>query len=514
MTYTLHRYFSDAGVKDPAPWSKGIPVNLPPAWDDPEQKPSVPRPDQIVALNQAIKKAVYGLYNEPGTGKTVVAQALSIYWAHLSEQSVVVMPPILLGQYFESLYDTFPGLEDHISAHIFCQGPADRDRLKAAWGDDNQPDILLVSYEMYRIEYDYLKSRNVKVFDEAQNLKNEKSKAFGMVEDWIKSNNREVSCLLMTGTPAHTDLRDTYALTRLTNPGAYASRKHFESRHCIYETVRLKEAKRTNTGKKVDSMTMLVGFKNVENLSRNVYANAMRVTKDKTSNLEKPVVSILPVRLSEQHLRLYKKLKKERILEVDDKLITAVQEQALRQKLLQIVTCPELFLDEHLKLDNQIMEAAQTLIDGMDINDSKVILFVNFKETAKFVAKRFAKYNPAILNGDTNNPTKEKEKFLNDPTCRMLVANVKSAGVGLNLQGVCHTAIFLEPTGVPGDFKQAVERLWRNGQKCIVNCYLIKALATIAPRAIQNMLGREELIKRVNRDSFSLLDDLMRDEAA
>jgi SNF2 family DNA or RNA helicase len=513
MTYTLHNYLSEAGVSGTPDWCKSIPVELPPAFDDPEQKPSKPRADQVVALHRAIKLPVFGLYNEPGTGKTVVAQALCAYWTTQKEQSVVVMPPILLYQFYESLYETFKGLEDHVSAHIFCQSPKDRERLKEAWGDDNQPDIILVSYEMYMIEYEYLKTRNVKIFDEAQNLKNETSKSWRCVNQWIEENKREVCCLLMTGTPAHTDLRDTYALTMLTNPGAYINRKHFERRHCMYENNPVSAEQRRLNGTKARTIRVLIGFKNVENLSKNTYVNAMRVTKDKVSNLQKPVVSILPVKLHPAHHALYKKLSKERILEIGDVLMSALQEQALRQKLLQLVTCPELFLAEGAKVDNQIFSAVETIIDSINITKTKIILFVNFRETVDFVAKRFEQYNPAILNGAVTNKEAQKNKFLNDPTCRMLVANVKSAGVGLNLQGVCHTAAFLEPTGVPGDFKQAVERLWRNGQQFEVNIYIIKALATISPRAISSMLNREELIKKVNRDSFSLLDELMRDAA-
>lgn len=512
-TYTLHTFLREAGIAAPAEWMKSVPVELPPDIDDPTQTPSKPRPDQVVALNRAIKHPVYGLYNEPGTGKTVVAQASCCHWASVGEQSVIVMPPILLWQFDESLRETFIGIEKHVSLHVLCEDPKKRKALKELWAAAKEPDLILVSYEMYLREYEFLKKRNVKVFDEAQNLKNEGSKTYRAVEDWVNANKREVSCLLMTGTPAHTDLRDVYSLTRLTNPRAYASRKHFESRHCNYENVMLKTPIRTKSGKEVRSQRVLTGFRNVENMSRNVYEFAMRVTKDKVSNLDKPTVSILPIKLSDSHHSLYKKLSKERLLEVDGELITAIQAQSLRQKLLQIVTCPELFLDAGTPLDNQVLEAAQTIIDGMDINETKIILFMNFKQTVKFVANRFSQYNPAILNGDVTDKKAQKNKFLKDPTCRMLVANVESAGVGLNLQGVCHTAVFLEPTGVPGDFKQAVERVWRNGQRWKVNIHLIKALRTIAPRAIDNMLGRESLIKRVNKDSYSLLDELIRDAA-
>ena len=139
------------------------------------------------------------------------------------------------------------------------------------------------------------------------------------------------------------------------------------------------------------------------------------------------------------------------------------------------------------------------------LEETKVILFANYKESVKQLAKRYEKYNPAILNGDVSNPEAQKNKFLKDPTCRMLVANPESAGVGLNLQSVCYNAIFVEPTGIPGDFKQALERIFRTGQKFQVNCWILKAMETISPNAIKNMYLREGAIRAMNRDKESLL---------
>lgn len=507
--YLLADMFKSAGIRNINKAAEFIEVRLPPDYDDPEQKPNKPRADQIAVLNLALKGNRFGNYSEPGVGKTVVAQAFGLYWVFEGERCLVVMPPILLGQFKESLAETFVGSEKFASLHILNDSPAKRAKLMAEWRANNTwPSFMCVSYEMFLKLHKELKGiYNVLIPDEAQNIKNYDSNTFHAVRE-VLGNWDDTILHLMTGTPAHRDLQDCYALIKLTNPDAYSSFREFQNRHCVYKRFELKVGKqiKTKSGmKEVKHFTKLTGFKDIGSIHAALYKNGVRITKDKVSKLEKPVISIKSVELSADHKKLYDKLSKERILEIGDRLISAVEDQSLRQKLLQIVTFPELFVDEGVKIHNNILEMADTLIDGIDTNETKVIVFANFKESVRVLAKRYEKFNPAILNGDVSNKEAQKQKFLNDPTCRMLVANPESAGVGLNLQGVCHNVIFVEPTGVPGDFKQAMERVYRTGQFKRVNVWIIKALKTLSPRAIESMLAREGAIHAVNRDRQSFL---------
>lgn len=507
--YLLSDMFKAAGVKNINPSAFHIRVELPPDYDDPEQKPRTPRPDQIAVLNMALKVNRFGNYSEPGVGKTVVAQAFSLYWVFEGEKILVIMPPILLEQFAESLRETFVNSEKFLRVHQLNDTKAKREKLFAEWkSNDSWPEILLVSYELFMKLHEQFKGvYNVLVPDEAQNLKNCESKVFESVYSLL-GGWEDTRLHLMTGTPAHRDLLDTYALIKLTNPSAFSSLREFKSRHCVYKTFDLKEAKKikTKTGKTIDkkSFTKLMGFKNIGEINSALYKNGVRITKDKVSALQKPVISIVPVTLSPEHKALYKRLADERILEIGDRLISAVEDQSLRQKLLQIVTFPELFVEEGVNIRNNVLELVDELVDSVGIKTTKVIVFANFKQSVKFLADRYKEFNPAILNGDISNKEAQKQKFLKDPTCRMLVANVESAGVGLNLQGVCHNIIFCEPTGVPGDMRQGMDRVNRTGQMNRVNIWIVKALGTISPKSIENMLAREGAIQAVNRDRESM----------
>jgi len=87
-----------------------------------------------------------------------------------------------------------------------------------------------------------------------------------------------------------------------------------------------------------------------------------------------------------------------------------------------------------------------------------------------------------VLTGTTSSAQREriKEDFINDKSVRVIVANIQSAGVGIDgLQKVCSNCCFVEFTAAPTDHWQAEDRLHRGGQEVPVNVYYL-----VAPRTI------------------------------
>jgi len=87
-----------------------------------------------------------------------------------------------------------------------------------------------------------------------------------------------------------------------------------------------------------------------------------------------------------------------------------------------------------------------------------------------------------VLTGETSGAQRDKikESFINDPNIRVIVANIQSAGVGIDgLQKACSNCVFVEFTAAPTDHWQAEDRLHRGGQEVPVNVYYL-----VAPRTI------------------------------
>ena len=511
---TLQHYLVRAGVRENLPFAKAIIMN-------PEK---TPMKHQVTGLNQVLAYDRYGIYDEPGCGKTIIMQAATLYMAGYGNKIVIIMPPVLLEQFEESMDEVFWGWRDQVSYHTLTEGPDKRAKLIAGWRADGWPDIMAMSYQQFaklpkpkkkkdketgkmvivgppnpddnishllkEAGYNYL------IADEAHMLKHPGSNAH-KAADYLIGPVGEGGLMLVTGTPIHNELTDAFGIIKLVTPGKYASMRSFERLHCIYRHGD-------------DGWDVLVGYKNRETLSAHLYARARRVTKDKVLNLKKPQVIEVPINLDPAHLALYRKLIRERFLEMDDVLINAMTQQSLRQKSLQIITTPEHFTTSKLK--NELVSGVDTLIDGIGLGSKeKVVVFANFQRSIESLYEHFKDqgYNPAIVYGGPGKNSAQVKKFLTDDSCLVMVANPKSGGAGLNLQSVCRYVIFAEPTSVPGEFKQASDRVHRPGQDRVVTIYILKALRTIAPKLTKNMLSKEGETKNIMRDKKSMLDELL-----
>lgn len=73
-----------------------------------------------------------------------------------------------------------------------------------------------------------------------------------------------------------------------------------------------------------------------------------------------------------------------------------------------------------------------------------------------------------LIFGDTTQAqrAKIKERFLDDPSCKILIGQISSIGTGVDgLQSVCHRSLFFEASWRYLENKQCIHRTYRKGQK-------------------------------------------------
>lgn len=490
---TLQEFYRQAGVQEADEMAFAAEVEL----------PKEPWPHQIAGLNRALCDTNFALFDEPGVGKTLPSQAWLLYYAYWGNKCVVIMPPVLLDQYEESLRRDYPGLSDRFHWHILDDPPAARKKLYAQWDETGWPHIMMVSYQMFLRQHAVLidKGYCVAVADEAQALRNTEAKTHQAVKKLV----RHGALLPMTGTPNHNSLMDSYGMTQLLDDTTYPSLDYFKRKHCVQVLKSIGKSRR---------VFEVIGFKDKPTISANLYRHARRVTKEEAfPNLQTPMIDEIPVKLHPKHKMLYDKLVMERFLEVDGEIIDALTAQSLRMKCLQLASTPEAYVDTGLDVPNAIMEAVDTLLDGIAIKtQDKCILFCGHRRTIQALTERYRHLNPAVIYGGVSRAKKgeARRRFINDPDCRLVVANYNSAGAGIDgWQDVCRYAIFVEPCGVPGTFKQACERLHRPGQEKVVTVWIIKALATAYVSVTRKMLIKEKDNLEVSRDRTSLLGELL-----
>ena len=507
--YTLADFLAEAKMPGPYGFCEKIKLSM------------VPRAHQVVGLNRMLANSRFGLFDDPGTGKTFPLQAKAAYLASQGMKTMVLMPPILLGQYAQTLQESFDSPERFISWHVLQESPAKREELYKQWDQEGWPDLLLLTYELFThitklrkgekrrnwLAWKLRETYTVVDCDEAHALCGATTDKHETLQ-WHLGDESESMLTLATGTPMPNNPLNAYGLIHFLQPKAYKDFNQFARLHGVYETIHLKEPIITKKGKEIRTRDILSGYQKLDEIRRHLYARGRRVIKEQVLSLKEPQIIEVPVNLSQEHMAVYKKLERERIIELDGEIIAGgLQAQQVRQGLLRIVTNPEAFCPEGTKIQNnvvgQIKNIIQTNNNALPTDEgfpNKIIIFCNLRATARFLAEKLQDYGAEILNGETSNKEKVRQKFLTDPACRVLVANPESAGVGLNFQHISCVAIFAEPTSVPGEFKQAMERIWRSGQEWVCLVYILRAIGTIAPMATRLMLEKAEDVNKVNRD--------------
>lgn len=433
------------------------------------------RRDQIEDVNELAPWPRVALFNAPGVGKTATATAIVQCWGleDLIDQVLLIMPPILIPQWSEWL----SSFGEDYSITEYRGTPAQREKL------DLEADFVLMSIQIFKNDHEKLMKhfrpkRVAIVIDEAAMVRQPDTENYRATRDLLETEGKRL--ILMTGTPCGAHPATAYGYIALKSPTIYTSHRQFMLIHV--------------TG--TDKYRSPNKFQNLDMLHGNLmYHAAYRLAEDV---LELPETTYIPVKydLSAKHQRLYNTLVEEKLVEfANGEVIDALSEQRLYAACQQLVINVP---DETIRpagfdvLDQVIEETG--LMRG---EDEKLIIYCNFRKSNEAVAAYLdaKKITHVLVYGGGDNQ-KAVEKFQQDQNCKILVANPKSGGVGLNLQ-VARYQLYLEIPITSSDFQQAVARVKRCGQERKIVIWIACAKGTIQVKLQTNILKKEAIVQQV-----------------
>jgi SNF2 family DNA or RNA helicase len=147
MTYAFSDYLEEVGLSPLPDWTKQVIM------------PFEPRRHQLIELYKALENDRWGDFSDPGTGKTVPAQALALARCLTGNKVVIIQPPKLIEQFKQSLQQTFPG--HPFTVDTFNEELNHRQVKVDQWEEAGWPDILLTTYRSFvgHVEPTYRKRR-------------------------------------------------------------------------------------------------------------------------------------------------------------------------------------------------------------------------------------------------------------------------------------------------------------------------------------------------------------------
>lgn len=135
--------------------------------------------------------------------------------------------------------------------------------------------------------------------------------------------------------------------------------------------------------------------------------------------------------------------------------------------------------------------AADMLREELQAGTHKVVVFAIHVDVVATLAAQLEAFKPVVYSGNTSKSLRDAavHRFQSDPSCRVFIGNIISAGTAIDLS-VANEVVFVESDWVPGNNAQAAMRVQNFNKRTPVMARLLSAGGTLDER-VQEVLARK-----------------------
>lgn len=314
-------------------------------------------------------------------------------------------------------------------------------------------DFLVINWEILSKHVDVLKKQHwdVVVFDEAHMMKNPKSQRGKAA----KKLDGTLHTLYLTGTPIYTRPIDLWPLLQRCDPSGIGSNwKSFVFTYC--------DAKHDGFG--LDTS----GASNEEDLQLKLRSRFMirREKKDVGRQLPSTKQNVfLPKEGLQALLAEERTTMEQNLIDLVESLDLAHAADDVVAELANKLLDPSHLFGPSSTVRRKIAEAKIPMVveflQEILLTDPKIVVFAHHRAVTEGLYEALAEFNPVLVNGGVTAKARDAAlaKFDSDPSCRVFVGNIQSAGSAISL-AAADTMVFAEISWIPTDMDQAEERIW------------------------------------------------------
>lgn len=272
--------------------------------------------------------------------------------------------------------------------------------------------------------------------------------------------------ILITGTPITSRMEQTWNLVRWLWPHEFGNRRLFESQYC---DAKMSFGKRDTKG-----------ASNLDKFQERVRTLGMvrRLKADVLKELPPKIRQVIELP-GKVDILLNKSTMEFEMAQAN------VDELRARRDLAEASADPDALaiasgkLKEALAVRMDIMSrvrrmtavakaplVVQHVKDCMEAGATKILIGAHHKELVTTLMTELAKFRPVKITGEDSGKDRDAavQAFQKDPKCRIMVASILAAGVGLTLTASAHT-VMAEMDWVPANIIQFEDRTHRIGQE-------------------------------------------------
>jgi SWI/SNF-related matrix-associated actin-dependent regulator of chromatin subfamily A-like protein 1 len=356
------------------------------------------------------------------------------------------------------------------------------------------PRLTILNYDILKHWLPHLLKQGVStvIYDESQYIANRRA---GRTKAALKLGRQAKHVIALSGTPLVNRPAELWPTLHVVRPDLYPSFWTFCQRFC--------RPRRTPWGWDFS------GASNLDILHSTLTRQMMvrRLKKDVLKDLPEKMRCVVPVEISDR--KEYELARDDFVGWLKSRQADRVQSALRAQQMTQIGYL--LRLCARLKL-RAVVDWCNEFLSG---SDEKLVVFAVHRKMIEALDRRLEGGKHVVIDGQVGGRLRKAavDQFQRDPSTRVLIGNVKAAGVGLTLTAASNVA-FAELYWTPGAMTQAEDRCHRIGTTSTVWAHYLVAHGTIEERLCKAIQEKQATIRTVldggaEEDDLSILDMLV-----
>ena len=455
---------------------------------------------QLTALEKSSDKKVYALFMEMGTGKTKVAiDNLAMLYDKGKINGVLIIAP-------KGVYKTWYSQEFpiHMPTHVHYKmvlwqaiiNQKQKKRLDILFKTGVELHVLIMNVEAFSttkgVEFarKFLSCHETfMVVDESTTIKNPEAKRTkNIINLAIHAKYRRI----LTGSPVTKSPLDLYKQCEFLDPDLL--------NHSSYYTFRSRYATMRSANFNGRSVQLVVGYKNLEELSEKLKPFSYRVLKDDCLDLPPKTYMKRIITLTPEQEKIYRQMKQMALAEMNGKVITTVNALTQLMRLHQI-TCG------HFKADDDSIQPIKNnrlsqLLEVLEELEGKAVIWAHYQfdvqTIVKAIEEKYGEKSVVTYYGLTPNEIRQTnlERFQTKDETRFLVGTPQTGGYGITLTAAS-TMIYYSNGYDLEKRTQSEARIDRIGQKFPMTYIDILAEDTVDERIVKALRKKINIATQV-----------------
>ena len=459
-----------------------------------------PYAHQLKALEMSWKKEVFAYFMEMGTGKSkVLLDNISMLYDKGKINGALIVAP--KGVYKNWLESEIP---EHLVKHIQKKAvlwqalinKKQQEKLDTLFKPEVDLHILIMNVEAFSTKKGldfaakFLSCHDALVaIDESTTIKNPSAQRTKNIQRLSKlSKYRRI----LTGSPVTKSPLDLYTQCEFLDPYLldFSSYFAFRTRYAIMKSANF-------NGR---SVQLVVGYRNLAELSETVKKFSYRVLKDDCLDLPPKTFMKRIIQLSPEQKRVYEQMKSMALAELNGKMVTTAN--AITQIMrLQQITCG------HFKADDDSIQEIKNnriteLMNVLEEVEGKAVIWAHWRHDIATIVREIEKEYPGSVMtyyGDTTPDDRQKAiREMQDPESkiRFLVGTPQTGGYGITLTGAS-TMIYYSNGYDLEKRQQSEARIDRIGQKKPMTYIDILAEDTVDEKIVKALRKKVNIATQV-----------------